>query len=62
MEQKAASGANPAAVLEELDNLRWIDGIGYHTWRLCHYLGAGAGEFPTSDSREIPNCETKEFV
>lgn len=38
MERRAASGDDPAAVLDELDALRWIDAIGFHTSRLCHYL------------------------
>jgi hypothetical protein len=20
--------------------MRWLDRLGYHTWRICHYLGS----------------------
>lgn len=30
--------ATPDETLDLLDAMRWLDRIGYHTWRLCHYL------------------------
>ncbi len=30
----------PAEALEVLDAMRWLDRVGYHTWRSCHYLDA----------------------
>ncbi len=30
----------PGDALDLLDAMRWLDRIGYHTWRLCHYLDA----------------------
>ncbi|MBK9138548.1 MAG: Na/Pi cotransporter family protein [Verrucomicrobia bacterium] len=38
--QNTAGGAEaPARALDLLDALRWLDRVGYHAWRLCHYLG-----------------------
>jgi len=37
--QKTAGGDSaPAHALELLDAMRWLDRIGYHTWRICHHL------------------------
>jgi hypothetical protein len=30
-------------VLEVLDAMRWLERVGYHTWRISNYLG-GAGK------------------
>jgi phosphate:Na+ symporter len=30
----------PTEALEVLDAMRWLDRVGYHTWRTCHYLDA----------------------
>jgi hypothetical protein len=30
--------------LQALNGLRWLDAVGYHTWRAAHHLGAEAGE------------------
>lgn len=38
LEQTAEGDWDPAAGLEILDRMRWLDSIGYHTWRICHYL------------------------
>jgi len=29
-----------------LDTMRWLDRIGYHTWRIAHYLHSDASEVP----------------
>ncbi|MBE7544598.1 MAG: Na/Pi symporter [Bryobacteraceae bacterium] len=44
--QKSAAGVwNDAAVLDALDALRWLNTVGYHVWRIGHYLG---GETPAT--------------
>ncbi|HAX41038.1 MAG TPA: Na/Pi symporter [Bryobacteraceae bacterium] len=43
--QKSAAGAwNDAVVLDALDALRWLNTVGYHVWRISHYLGGGTPE------------------
>ncbi|MCL4180868.1 MAG: hypothetical protein KJ072_24360 [Verrucomicrobia bacterium] len=38
--QDTAGGASaPGRALDLLDAMRWLDRLGYHTWRICHYLG-----------------------
>lgn len=39
LEQTATGAAPPAQALELLDAMRWLDRVGYHTWRISHYLG-----------------------
>lgn len=38
MEATSSGAFPPAVALDMLDAMRWLDRIGYHTWRLCHYL------------------------
>jgi phosphate:Na+ symporter len=40
--------------LDALDAGRWMDGVGYHVWRLCHYLASpdAPGAFP-ADAQEL---------
>ncbi len=37
--QAASGGWRPEQTLELLDAMRWLDGVGYHAWRSCNYLG-----------------------
>jgi phosphate:Na+ symporter len=39
LQQTAGGASAPAQALEVLDAMRWLDRVGYHTWRLCNYLG-----------------------
>jgi len=39
LKQTADGDGGPAQALEVLDAMRWLDRVGYHTWRLCNYLG-----------------------
>jgi uncharacterized membrane protein YhiD involved in acid resistance len=41
LRQTAQGGWEPALALNLLDAMRWLERIGYHTWRICHYLGTG---------------------
>jgi phosphate:Na+ symporter len=38
MQATAISGWDPEQALLLLDTMRWLDRIGYHTWRISHYL------------------------
>jgi phosphate:Na+ symporter len=43
--QKSAAGAwLDSEVLDALDALRWLNTVGYHAWRIGHYLGGGQPE------------------
>ncbi len=45
--QKSASGIMAEMeVLDVLDSLRWLNTVGYHAWRISHYLGGGQAETP----------------
>lgn len=39
LSQTAERQKDPALALQMLDSMRWLDRIGYHVWRICHYLG-----------------------
>jgi phosphate:Na+ symporter len=43
LKETADGQGGPAQALEILDAMRWLDRGGYHTWRICNYLG-GAGK------------------
>jgi phosphate:Na+ symporter len=53
LESTAGAATPPARALELLDAIRWLDRIGYHTWRLCHYLGRedASDSAPAADAR-----------
>ena len=38
LEHTAANDADPSQALELLDAMRWLNRLGYHTWRICNYL------------------------
>lgn len=42
LENTAAAGRAPAVTLELLDEIRSMDKVTYHGWRLAHYLGGEA--------------------
>jgi phosphate:Na+ symporter len=43
LRQTAEGRWEPATALQILDAFRWLDRVGYHTWRICNYLG-GSGK------------------
>jgi len=47
--QTALGGRGPSEALVVLDAMRWLDRVGYHTWRITNYLG-GDGESETGES------------
>ncbi|HSW37962.1 MAG TPA: Na/Pi symporter [Acidobacteriota bacterium] len=40
LQQSAGDASGSTEALELLDAMRWLDRIGYHAWRISHYLGA----------------------
>lgn len=46
LEQTAAGASPPVEALELLDAMRWLDRLGYHTWRICNYLSRENGRGP----------------
>jgi phosphate:Na+ symporter len=40
MRQTAGGGVEPAAALEVLDAMRWLERVAHHVWRFCNYMGA----------------------
>jgi phosphate:Na+ symporter len=47
LRETAAGTWSPNAALEVLDAMRYLERVGYHTWRICHYLIANrAPEVP----------------
>jgi Na/Pi-cotransporter len=52
IEQTAGGSSDPAHTLAMLDAMRWLDRVGYHTWRICNYLGSdGKPETSPTDAR-----------
>lgn len=40
--RQIGSDWGPSSALEILDAIRWLDRVGYHAWRVCHYLSGAA--------------------
>jgi phosphate:Na+ symporter len=53
LRQTAGAGRKPADALEALDAMRWLDRLGYHTWRICNYLGGDGQPEPRSGSERV---------
>ncbi|MCW5554289.1 MAG: Na/Pi cotransporter family protein [Verrucomicrobiae bacterium] len=50
LKQTADGQGEPVRALEMLDAMRWLDRVGYHTWRICNYLsGDGKPEVSPAD-------------
>jgi phosphate:Na+ symporter len=53
--KQTAVGGGPAEALDTLDAMRWLDRVGYHTWRIGNYLGGeGAPEPPPPEGQSHP--------
>jgi phosphate:Na+ symporter len=39
LRQAGGGGWTPREALQATDAARWLERVGYHTWRACHYLG-----------------------
>jgi phosphate:Na+ symporter len=46
LQQTAGGESAPALALELLDAMRWLDRLGYHTWRITNYLGGDGSPEP----------------
>jgi phosphate:Na+ symporter len=44
LEESAHGTVEPGRALHTLDGLRWLDAVGYHTWRATHHLSTEANE------------------
>jgi phosphate:Na+ symporter len=52
---RTADGQGGAAqALEILDAMRWLDRVGFHTWRICHYLGGDDKPASPPDEKLAP--------
>lgn len=56
LEQTAMYAWAPERTLETLDAIRWLDRIGYHTWRICKYLSSSDDE-PSATAAESAELE-----
>ena len=59
----ATSGGDyaPAEALEVLDAMRWLDRVGYHTWRLSHYLDAPlASDTKAASTTDAPHPDPEQ--
>jgi len=54
---KSSGGeTGPGATLAALDAMRWLDRLGYHTWRICNYVaGEGTPEPAASPGKTAPD-------
>jgi phosphate:Na+ symporter len=44
LRQVGGGGWSPREALQATDGMRWLERVGFHTWRACHYLHAGVDE------------------
>ena len=52
IKQTAGGSSDPAHTLAMLDAMRWLDRVGYHTWRICNYLSSdGKPKTSATDAR-----------
>ncbi len=57
LRQTANGASEPTRALELLDAMRWLDRVGYHTWRISRYL-AGDGEFASGTDETRAESES----
>jgi phosphate:Na+ symporter len=51
LNQTAAGKWDSTAALDALDAMRWLDRVGYHVWRISHYLGRALAAQPVETER-----------
>jgi phosphate:Na+ symporter len=54
LQQTAGGASAPARALDLLDAMRWLDRLGYHVWRICHYLGRENPSAPVQAAAAVP--------
>ncbi|HUH07182.1 MAG TPA: Na/Pi symporter, partial [Egibacteraceae bacterium] len=56
--RQTGGGWGPHEALQALDATRWFERAGYHSWRICHYLGSElrtlTGEAAQAERRDRP--------
>jgi hypothetical protein len=52
LEESAQGVVEPDRALHTLDALRWVDAVGYHTWRALHHLSADSNETDNGGATE----------
>jgi phosphate:Na+ symporter len=53
LRQTAGGDWEPAVALEVLDAMRWLDRVGYHTWRISNYLGGEGAPEPFVGEKKV---------
>ncbi len=59
LEESAHGTVEPGQALHTLDGLRWLDAVGYHTWRALHHLSTDASE---ADEGNVIERDQEEFA
>lgn len=63
LEATASGELSAEESLRDLDAIRWIDQIGYHTWRILHHLGpeaeTGSPRKPSGEVGEARDSDTR---
>jgi phosphate:Na+ symporter len=59
LEESALGTVEPGQALHTLDGLRWLDAVGYHTWRALHHLSTDTSE---ADEGNVNERDQGEFV
>lgn len=58
LEETAAGRLQPDAAHRQLESMRWVDRVGYHTWRTFHHLVGSPAAAATLDSAVYAEAET----
>ena len=59
LEESAQGVVEPGQALHTLDALRWVDAVGYHTWRALHHLSTDPNE---TDDGSATERDQEEFT
>lgn len=59
LEESAHGTVEPGQALHTLDGLRWLDAVGYHTWRALHHLSTDTSE---ADEGNVIERDQEEFA
>lgn len=59
LEESAHGTVAPGQALHTLDGLRWLDAVGYHTWRALHHLSTDTSE---ADEGNVIERDQEEFA
>lgn len=59
LEESAHGTVEPGQALHTLDGLRWLDAVGYHTWRTLHHLSTDTRD---ADEGNVIERDQEEFT